>query len=204
VPGPEASAPGSGARVFTHSSESHHDPSAVTALDAIATSDAGLLRVGVPAQKSLVSPPLVDTFGGRSELADLLRRIREQAVAPEFIGFAPSSRSALFIDPVTQPRLAGITGPVGMTLGPADAAQITGLVATAGLTIWVARSAGLTFALLASVPIWRNLDPLYILPADPAGRASTDEHGDDMPPVMVPAAWQAAGRLVVSMDGDDR
>ncbi|MCX7200612.1 MAG: putative Ig domain-containing protein, partial [Proteobacteria bacterium] len=204
VPGLEAGAPGSGVRVFAHASESHHDPSAVTGPDAIANSDAGLLRVGVPTQKPLVSPPLVDTFGGRSELADLLRRIREQAVAPEFIGVAPSSRSALFIDPVTQPRPAGITAPIGMTLGPANAAQITGLVATAGLTIWVARSAGLTFALLASVPIWRNLDPLYILPANPAGGESTDEQSDDMPPVVVPAAWQAAGRLVVSMDGDDR
>lgn len=152
---------------------------------------------------NLPAATLPDPGGSRAELAEVFRRLRERVAAPDPDAGGGAVRPQLVLDPVTRPRTSTTEDLARITLGTADVAQVTGLVATTGLLLWAARSGGLTFALLASVPIWRNLDPLYVLPANPVHGTVVDgvEDDDVLPPVL-PAAWRAAGRVVMMTDTD--
>jgi VCBS repeat-containing protein len=55
-----------------------------------------------------------------------------------------------------------------------NAAQLTGLVVSAGFVAWALRGAGLVTSLLASTPAWRNLDPLPVLGDDDEDKNKED------------------------------
>jgi hypothetical protein len=167
---------------------------------------------GVPAQALLLtadptlSAPLgarpLDIPAARSDFAEVLRQWRQRVVVMDTQPDGAAPVGGLTASTASRPALGPLASDEGFTLGPADGAYITGLIATTGMVLWAARSGGMTLALLASVPIWRNLDPLYVLPSDRAAvadRGQPDEHDDPLP-TTVPSNGRAAGRLVMSID----
>jgi hypothetical protein len=167
------------------------------------------VRIAPIGSIALPASPLtaVESQSARAEVANLMRRVRERV--PEAAPTASSSRpvSSLVLEAVQRPRVEQIEDLPGLMVGATDMTQITGLVATTGVVLWAARSGGLSLALLASVPIWRNLDPLYVLSgkhdAAAAAAAAEGESEDDTDlPAVLPAGLQLNGRLVITSDAE--
>ncbi|MBS1191270.1 MAG: hypothetical protein H6R10_3062 [Rhodocyclaceae bacterium] len=67
---------------------------------------------------------------------------------------------------------------VGQELS-AKAGQVLGITMTAGAVLWSMRVSGLLMGMLATVPAWRQLDLLPILPDDEEGERPWRQEGDE-------------------------
>lgn len=71
------------------------------------------------------------------------------------------------------------TGRDGIDLASAaKTAKVVGIVLTAGTVWWALRLSGLLTSLMASLPAWRHLDLLAILPDDEEPVSVWDQTGD--------------------------
>ena len=57
-----------------------------------------------------------------------------------------------------------------------DSKQLGGMALSAGVVWWASRLSGIVGSLLASLPAWRQLDPLLVV----SSKGRDDEHGDDV------------------------
>ena len=53
-----------------------------------------------------------------------------------------------------------------LDISPSEAGKLAAAAISAGVVFWAGRSVGLLAALMASVPAWRNVDPLPVLARD--------------------------------------
>jgi hypothetical protein len=139
----------------------------------------------------------------RSDLSAFLRRVAEPWVVQEPASAASPNQPGFFWNTMARPQAADADEPGGITAGVVDPARIAGLVVSTSVLVWAARSTGLTFALLASVPLWRNLDPLYVLPTGTGTGDATAAGDENDLPAPRSARWLPGGRLIASMDTDE-
>lgn len=73
--------------------------------------------------------------------------------------------------------------PFLLSFGIENKVQITGAAASLGVVAWALNSAGILSSVLATVPAWRNLDPISMLDKDslnPLGEEEGDEPEDEV------------------------
>jgi hypothetical protein len=144
----------------------------------------------------------VDLPASRSDFAEIVRQWRQRVVVVQADGAGPAPTAGLITAAAARPTQGPLAPDEGFMLGPIDGAYITGLLASTGMVFWAARSGGITLALLASVPIWRNLDPLYVLPTDRLATAEApgEDENDEPAPAALRPGWRIVGRPMLSID----
>ncbi|MFM9912173.1 MAG: cadherin domain-containing protein [Methylophilaceae bacterium] len=66
------------------------------------------------------------------------------------------------------------------TLSVHKSAQITGAAASTGLVVWALNSGGLLSSVLATVPVWKDIDPISILDHSDGESQGVDEEDDEV------------------------
>lgn len=69
-----------------------------------------------------------------------------------------------------------------LTFSIQNKVQISGAAASAGLVVWALNSGGILSSVLATVPVWKNLDPISLLDSrgdEEEGLGSGDEDDED-------------------------
>jgi hypothetical protein len=102
------------------------------------------------------------------------------SVAP--VAFDPGNPGTATVEPALQ--VASVAAPAPIELGQQlelNAARASFIGLSLGALWWVVQTGGLLSAMLASMPVWRNLDTLSILDEDEEGTAiaATDADSDD-------------------------
>jgi uncharacterized delta-60 repeat protein len=187
---PPAGSAGPDARMPANAIELHYEPER-----APGRVQAGPLSPGAP-----LSPLLLEGSPERVDVAAFLRRLADPSMAQQSEPASLPNRPAFVWSPMLRPQAAEPDAPGVLDAGAASPAQIAGLVASAAVLVWAARSAGLTVALLASVPLWRNLDPLHVLPNGSAAAGAAEAGDESDLPAPRTVVRVSGGRLIASMD----
>jgi hypothetical protein len=116
----------------------------------------------------------VDSSGASSRLGDTVARVVSLGTHGD--------REAGDGDQTSESAATG-NGPAFSILGQSvDAAQMTGVAATAGFVWWITRGGGLLATVLMGVPAWRHIDLLPVLSRPLDDDEDDDEGaGDDAP-----------------------
>ena len=131
---------------------------------------------------------LTSRLVGASELREMLRFLpMKSGIAADFSAWAVDASTTQSLRAV-QGAVAAPTathgdeqvkGVMSFDLSGVDASHIVGIVLSAGLATWSISASGLMAALLVSVPVWRNIDPLPILaPEEDKPQWNSDDEQD--------------------------
>ncbi len=159
------------------------EQAALAALEPAAPEGARSGAAGIGEREdALNAPETLEAPTAPESFAQMIERILARRDAPRSAG-APESQVELDLEagamtPLDALALGGIEAPthsaeiaafdeadrgLNVLLNPA---QLGGIALSAGVVWWLMRAGGLLASLLASVPAWRNLDPLPILRRD--------------------------------------